>query len=400
MRVSIFFYDFAHYHAARCRALWERLRSAGGEALIYALREQAPDRPDQGYHSLLRGKVRLLGEGSAPASSMRTVGKLLSALNHDLPDAVAIPGYSSWPCLAALAWCKVRGRLAVLLSESQRRDFQRYPWREWLKGQMVRRFDAALVGGRPHLAYVRELGLPERVIFTGYDVVDNRFWQEEADRARKRGNRRRRPAWPERYFLAVQRFIPEKNLEGLLQAYSRYRSRARAAAWHLVICGSGLLEGRVRALVGELNLAGQVHLPGYQKAEALAGWYGLAGCLIHASFREPWGLVVNEAMAAGLPVLVSQNCGCAADLVHEGVNGFTFDPGDLKGLAGLMAKMSSKEVDLQAMGQASRRIIGGWTPQTFAETLLQALEAGKAVRPGCNYFPSSPQPSPPRGGRG
>lgn len=376
MKVSIFFYNLDHYHLARCAALKALLHSRRGEISVYALREKAPDRPVPGWHHELGECGRVLNTSEAAINSWSNVSKLLAALDRDRPDAVAIPGYSSWPCLAALAWCKVRGRTALLLSESQRRDLPRYPWKEWLKGQVVRRFDAALVGGRPHLDYVRELGLPERVIFTGYDVVDNRFWETEADRARRRRKSRRRQAWPERYFLAVQRFVPEKNLEGLLQAYGRYRSRAREGAWHLVICGSGPLEGRIKGLVGELNLKGLVHLPGYQGAEALAAWYGLAGCLVHASSREPWGLVVNEAMAAGLPVLVSRSCGCAPDLVQEGVNGFAFAPGDLGELVALMERISSGEVDLQAMGQASRRIIAGWTPESFAQNLVQALEAG------------------------
>ena len=92
---------------------------------------------------------------------------------------------------------------------------------------------------------------------------------------------------------------------------------------------------------------------------------------------EQWGLVVNEAMAAGLPVLVSRACGCAPDLVREGVNGFTFDPYDVGGLAGLMVRMSSGELNLKTMGEASQVIIAGWTPEVFGENLLRAVDAAR-----------------------
>jgi 1,2-diacylglycerol 3-alpha-glucosyltransferase len=382
MRVSIFFAEFIHYHVARCSALRELLSSLGGGVYIYSLREKAPDRPLRGEHRLLGESIRVLNQNQVPENSWASVRSLLSALSHDEPDAVAIPGYWSWPCLAALAWCKLKSRLAVLMSESQRRDLPRRGLKEWLKGRLMRCFDAALVGGRPQRQYARELGLAPEVIFTGYDVVDNRFWQQEAAAARGKASAlRARLGLPPKFFVSATRFIPRKNLVGLIQAYAHYHSWAPDQAWHLVVCGSGSQEGEIRDLMGRLGLAAWVHLPGYQEAGAMAVYYGLASALIHASsHNEPWGLVVNEAMAAGLPVLVSQVCGCVPDLVQEGVNGFTFDPDDAPALARLMLKVSSGEVDLQAMGRASREIIAHWTPQTFAQNLVSALAAAKEAK--------------------
>lgn len=98
-------------------------------------------------------------------------------------------------------------------------------------------------------------------------------------------------------------------------------------------------------------------------------------CFVHASTSEQWGLVVNEAMAAGLPVLVSNRCGCAADLVREGVNGFTFDPYDVEEMTRLMFRVAHGDVDRAALGQASREIIAEWGPERFAVGLEQAVEA-------------------------
>jgi 1,2-diacylglycerol 3-alpha-glucosyltransferase len=382
MRVSIFFFDFGHYHVARCSALINLLRSRGGEACIYALREKAPDRPVMGEHDLLGQSIRVLSSNNVPINSWTNAWKMISVLNQDQPEAVAIPGYRGWPSYAALTWCKLNSRIAVLLSESQRQDFQRSPVKEWFKRRLVKQFDAALVGGAPHVEYALELGLSREVIFTGYDVVDNLFWERMAAAARQnRDECSRRLGLPAEFFLASCRFIPKKNLEGLITAYARYVTGAGEAPWHLVICGSGPLDLRIRSMVDQLGLQDKIHLPGYQDSENMAIFYGMASAFVHASsYAEQWGLVVNEAMASGLPVLVSRVCGCAPELVREGINGFTFDPFDLEGLARLMLTMSSGEVDLKAMRQESKKIIANFTPEIFANNLLQAVKAGRDAK--------------------
>ena len=89
---------------------------------------------------------------------------------------------------------------------------------------------------------------------------------------------------------------------------------------------------------------------------------------------EQWGLVVNEAMAAGLPVLVSERCGCFADLVIKGVNGFGFDPYNSEQLTKLMLKISSDDCDREKMGQASLKHIEKYSPDYFAQGFVKAVE--------------------------
>ncbi len=109
-------------------------------------------------------------------------------------------------------------------------------------------------------------------------------------------------------------------------------------------------------------------------------YYALASVFVHPSTSEQWGLVVNEAMASGLPVIVSDRCGCAEDLVRPGVNGCTFAPQDSTALAGLMRRMSDGSRDLRAMGQASRDIIARWSPELFAESIVAAARQPAKVR--------------------
>src|SRR5439155_11820127 len=122
-----------------------------------------------------------------------------------------------------------------------------------------------------------------------------------------------------------------------------------------------------------LRLGDDLLLPGFQQYDELPAYYGLASAFIHASTVEQWGLVVNEAMAAGLPVLVSERCGCAADLVEAGVNGFTFDPWQPEALARLMLKLAASETERLRMGGASRGIIANGSAERFGEGLEGAI---------------------------
>jgi glycosyltransferase involved in cell wall biosynthesis len=303
------------------------------------------------------------------------------ALDALRPRAVAIPGWSEPFALAALRWCGKAGVPAVLMSESQAGDSKR-TWRgEAVKRRLVGLFSAALAGGAPHASYLGQLGIPEDRIFLGYDVVDNEHFARGAEQARAGAEAcRRRLGLPENYFLASSRFVEKKNLSRLLAAFARFRALAPGSGWKLVLLGDGPLKGDILAQSNALSLGEDLLLPGFQQYGQLPAFYGLASAFIHASTVEQWGLVVNEAMAAGLPVLASNRYGCAADLVREGVNGFPFDPLDVEKLAGLMAKIASSGEGRLRMGEASRRIVAEWPLERFAEGLEGAVRSAAPAR--------------------
>jgi glycosyltransferase involved in cell wall biosynthesis len=131
-----------------------------------------------------------------------------------------------------------------------------------------------------------------------------------------------------------------------------------------------VLRGQIEAL----HLRDHILLPGFRQYEELPVYYALAGCYIQASTAEPWGLTVNEAMASGLPVLVSNVCGCAKDLLREAENGFALDPFDIADMAQKMLRVSGAGCDREAMGRMSRRIISSWGCDCFGENLWKAAE--------------------------
>lgn len=279
--------------------------------------------------------------------------------------------------LTVLAWAKLKKRVVILMMDSKYDDYPRHPLKEWLKRKIISSFNGAFVAGTYSKAYAEFLGIPAHKIMVGYDVVNNDYFSRQAEIVRQNAAQlRRQYTLPEQYFLAVGRFDLKKNFARLLEAYARYCRDSGDGAWGLVICGSGPLEDEIKQQAHRLNLD-RVHFPGFTQFTDLPIYYGLASCFIlPSSHSEQWGLVINEAMASGLPVLVSRACGCAPDLVQDGVNGYTFDPYNDEALARLMQKISSGEVDLVAMGEASRSLIAGWSLESFAQKLFMAVEVG------------------------
>jgi 1,2-diacylglycerol 3-alpha-glucosyltransferase len=317
---------------------------------------------------------------SNPAWKFHLQLKTRHALDSIRPAVVALPGWSSADALGALLWCAATQTPAVLMSESTEWDELRKAWKEKLKRRVAGCCSAALVGGRAHADYLAKLGMPADRIFTGYDAVDNEHFSRGAAEVRERaGKARLELGLPQRFFLASARFIDKKNLPGLLEAYARYSRMAGSDAWHLVLLGDGPLKLRITTLISELKLQDRVHLPGFRQYAQLPAYYALASAFVHASTSEPWGLVVNEALASGLPVLVSRRCGCARELVREGINGHTFDPQEPEQLAVLMHALHS--ADLSAMGRAGLELVSEWGPARFASGLSEAVEAAKRNGP-------------------
>ncbi|MEO1077455.1 MAG: glycosyltransferase [Bacteroidota bacterium] len=301
---------------------------------------------------------------------------MTAALDRLEPDAVLIHSYSTPDARACLAWCRRHRKVAVCMAESKESDAPRVGWREAIKRVLVSQFDAAQASGSPGARYAAKLGIDPARIFVGYSVVDNRYFAQEAERVRKNPDAARAlPGLADEtpFFFASGRFMERKDLPTLLRAYGRYRGQS-TAPWRLVLLGDGLLRPHLEALVASERIDG-VTFAGWRQIEDLPAYYALASAFVHTASVDQWGLVVNEAMASGLPVLVSSGTGCSEDLVEDGGNGYTFAPGDVETLAALMHTMAHED-DLAAMRRRSEALIAEWPLERFGTSLLQAVRAG------------------------
>jgi glycosyltransferase involved in cell wall biosynthesis len=253
---------------------------------------------------------------------------------------------------------KQMGSASVLMSDSWAADHRRWWVKERIKSLMLRRlYDGAIVAGQRSRDYALSLGFKPDAIWTGIDVVDNGHFervtrQTDSDPQAYRSQLR----LPEHFFLVVARHVKEKNLFRMLEALALYRKRG--GSWPLVICGTGPQTEALRQTSLSLHCADAVDFRGWVGYSDTPRYYALSNALILPSISEPWGLVVNEAMACSRVVLVSDVCGCAPELVHRGVNGYTFDPLNTYQLAALMTHVEhSDETVLSAMGMQSRLIV-------------------------------------------
>ena len=332
--------------------------------------------------------------------------RLNGILSGFKPRVVFVPGWASRGALLTLRWCVDNCVPAVVMSESTVWDESRNYFKEWIKRKIIMHFSAGLVGGSPHQVYLEQLGISPNIIFQGYDVVDNDYFLNKVDEVRGRKIEvSQLIGMPRNFFLASARFIEKKNLHRLIKAYASYRERSikrdercqdqslektndkSEDLWDLVLLGDGPLRGELEELRFRLGLEEVIHMPGFRNYEELPSYYAMAGGFLHPSTTDQWGLVVNEAMAAGLPVLVSNRCGCASNLVQEGGNGWTFDPADVDQLAFLMGKIASDVPLRSAMGAKSREIIKDWSLARFLKGATDAADTAiRTFRPRGNCF--------------
>jgi 1,2-diacylglycerol 3-alpha-glucosyltransferase len=373
--IAIFAQQIGHYHAARYRAVegaFKRLTviSAMNAADFEEFLSRDVSAP--GIVRLFDGRDSYMG--AVRRGQVRRA--VHSALDSLQPSLVAVAGWSFPESLCAIAWARASGARTIMMSDSQEQDAARRSLREAIKSRIVSACDAALVGGRWHRDYIVKLGMPHEHVFLGYGAVDNRHFSDGADRARADAvSLRDLHGLPERYILASARFIPKKNLEKLVTAFARALELA-PTPHHLVILGDGPGRTALQAAITSSGVGSRVVLAGFNDYESLPAFYGLADAFVHVSLAEQWGLVINEAAAAGLPLVVSDVCGAVAELIEPGKNGILVNPNDTEGIArALQQIMALSDAERKAMGQASRRIVADWGTERFAAGLLKASKA-------------------------
>jgi 1,2-diacylglycerol 3-alpha-glucosyltransferase len=379
-RVAVIWIDWYAYHVVRFQALVENTELVGAVAGIELV-------GGIGVHAGLqfRGEIpsSLPVATLLPAANWReTNGFKLAALlwtrlKRLNPEVVLVPGYYTLPGIAAALWAKVHRRCAVLMTESTGHDHQRAWWKEALKGALIRNlFDWAVAGGSTHRRYLEALGFPAARIGRYYDVVDNDFFRSRSDALRD-AHTAADFGLPAQYFLYVGRLAEEKNVVGLLNAYLQYR--LSGGEWSLVFVGDGPQYTRLKELIAASPFSADISLQGLVSTSELPRYYAFAECLVLPSTREPWGLVANEAMASGLPVILSDRCGCVEDLLGDEVSGFSFNPNHpCELLERLLAMSHLSRESRRAMAQKSQEIIGTYSPKAWAAGIAEIVQ--KAAR--------------------
>jgi glycosyltransferase involved in cell wall biosynthesis len=282
---------------------------------------------------------------------------LRSALRAANPQTIICGGYNYPASWEALWWARDRNVRFVLWSESNQHDKRSgLGGVEWLKRHFLNSCRAFVVPGRSSCDYLQILGASKEDIFTAPNAVDNAFFAAQAERVRRQPTAfRDKVGLPARFILFAGRLIPEKGVFDLVDAYAKLGDEMRSEVG-LVFAGDGASRDELARQAKQIS-PGTVYFPGFAQREDLAGFYAQAEMLVFPTRSDPWGLVVNEAMACGLPIVVSSVAGCAADLVEDGGNGFVVPPGDSRQLSlAINSILSQPELGRQMRARSSERI--------------------------------------------
>jgi glycosyltransferase involved in cell wall biosynthesis len=296
----------------------------------------------------------------------RGVARAMSAAS---PDVILCGGYSYVASWQTLFWGRSRNIPVLLWSESNLHELrQGHLLVESLKTEFLRRCNGFVVPGQSAREYLRAYKIKENVIFTAPNAVDNDLFAAEAAVARKNeAVYRRELDLPPRYFLFAGRLVREKGVFDLLSAYAKLGQQVRQQIG-LVFVGDGAARLQLEKQAASIS-PGPIKFIGFAQREQLTKYYAFAEILVLPTYTDSWGLVVNEAMACGLPVILSRAAGCAADLVKENWNGLLVPPRDVSALTSAMTILANQP-DLRAMmGARAVQDISQYSPEQWARAI-------------------------------
>lgn len=287
-------------------------------------------------------------------------------------DAVVINGWVVKSCLQGLKACRRLGIPCIVRGEAN--DLRARPfWKRWLQARLVRRYAACLPIGNANRAFYLARGVASDRLFPARYCVENERFASAADRLATQ-REALRAAWgiapAATCFLFSGKLIDKKAPVPLLKAFAS--AVARGANAHLLVVGDGPLREECEAVVRESNAP--ITMAGFLNQSQIVEAYVAADCLVLPSDAgETWGLVANEAMAVGRPVLVSDLAGCSRDLIVAGQTGEVIPFGDWEVWSDRIRFWSGQREQLQTMGFAAAAHIAHYTPLAAAEGIASAV---------------------------
>jgi len=343
------------YHRARWRALQAKNNSSVYAADLFASDDlykwESTEISDFFACLSINNKT-----GAVNSSSFTRFSNFRRILKDNNISTVFIPGYQHLIYLLFILFARSKGCRVVMFAESWYRSNRLI---EYVKSLFLRLFvDHFFVSGDlAKFHFINNLNIPSTKITTGYSVVDNEHFANHSSE-----DNQNLPI-----LLCVARYAPEKNIKLLINAFIQ---SSLYGNWELVLLGDGPEREHLEQLISPHS---SIFLTGWKHYNELPEWYAKASCFILPSLFEPWGLAVNEAMAAGLPIILSDECGCIPDLLSEN-NGWSFSAtNEEQCIEKLNDLYNTTPVRLIEMGQSSRNLVSAYSVTTWAETCLRYI---------------------------
>ncbi|MDR5878879.1 glycosyltransferase family 4 protein [Caballeronia sp. LZ032] len=281
-------------------------------------------------------------------------------------DLVVLPGYHRPEYWAMLGACIVTGKRRAVFCDSTARDNPRRMLTSIPKRVFFTLCDGYFAFGMRSREYLMSLGAKQDAIFSPCQAaaMPRAFSPGTVVSDRRAHRQGGRPV-----FLFVGRLSAEKGINTLVEAFRMLKERVQDA--ELRIVGTGPLGNQLKQQVADAGLQDSVQFLGSLQDEPLSREYFGATCMVLPSVREPWGLVTNEALAHGCPVLVSESCGCVPELVVDGVSGYAFPAGDVPALHRVMLKSLEAFADTAGVAVRCIDVIQRFDPPSAAANIAR-----------------------------
>jgi glycosyltransferase involved in cell wall biosynthesis len=351
MRILFLWWTYESFFAD----CWQALARRPGVDLHIIAKEPDPNSIAPHSAALLQG----LSTRLAPAASLQSNEWIDAQLRELKPDIVCIPGWFN-DAYARVVARKDRPFKVIMFFDTPWRGTLRQRIAGVLRHRMFRRVDHAILAGERSRALAVHLGIPEARITLGMCSINTRAWNTSHAQRIAAG------PWP-KAFVFVGRMVEQKGVDTLIEAYAQYRAMRQSLPgepWPLEACGKGPLEAA-------LTQAGaRVH--GFKGPSELRELFARSGVFILPSRHEPWGVVIAEASAAGLPIICTHAVSASIDFVRSCYNGWVIPAGDARALAKAMLEAEKAFDQLPAMGARSLSRAEAYDAEFWADRVLTA----------------------------
>jgi len=251
----------------------------------------------------------------------------------------------------------------ILISDSRIKDHKRIFYKEFIKKLLLRGISASLVAGTESKEYLLRLNFQKENIFMPCDVVDNNFFLS---------SNYKNNIETKNYFLCIARFVKKKNHIKLLEGFVNYKKNK--GKFDLVLIGDGPEKESILNFISTSNFSSSIYVKSWKQIYELPSYYKNSKALILASSSDQWGLVVNEALASGVPCIVSKNCGCYVDLIKNANTGWGFDSENKLELTYLLHKVESlSNEDLKKIKENIKLKISKYDLKTFSNAVENSI---------------------------
>lgn len=289
-------------------------------------------------------------------------------------DIIFLGGYEQPTMIIISLICRVLKKPYVIIFDGISYDkigIPKNPIKKFLKHLVID--NSAMIMGNGIVSkeyFTKEFGYKEEKIINQYLTVDTKLIDSfylNKEQYREEYRKKLNIPMDSKVLIYSGRLVDIKNIESIIYALGKIKEENII----FVVTGGGILEKDLENLANELGV--KIIITGFiEKQDELFKHYFIGDAFILASKEEPWGLVVNEAMSAGLPIIVSNICGCSKDLVKNKVNGYIVSPYDINDISNKIKKVLFED-DSKKMGIKSKQIISEWSFQNSKNSFEQII---------------------------